>query len=335
MRSLLTRRNFLERAACACALLGGAAARAGAAQAGGTASARAAGTPAAGTMYVSLNGSVARGVGWPDLARLAARVGFDGVDWSLGAARTAGLDATKALFSELKIRPSITGFPMARPLPFGGEQAAFDQALVQLADEAAFAAAVGCDRMMLVLSPTGPLPKEEWRKVVHERLSAVSQVLQRSNVQLGLEFLGVQQFRTGRDGGPPPNPFIWTLPETVALAKDCGPNIGVVLDVWHWHHSGGTTAEILDTPASRIVHVHVSDAKAQAPEEVRDNGRVMPGEGVIDLAGFFQALKKIGYTGGVSPEPLGRVPSDMSPDDGARLALDTTRAAMKKAGLPI
>ncbi len=59
----------------------------------------------------------------------------------------------------------------------------------------------------------------------------------------------------------------------------------------------------------------------------------MPGEGVIDLTGFFQALKKIGYTGGVSPEPLGRVPAEMSPEDGARLALDTTRAAMKNAGL--
>jgi sugar phosphate isomerase/epimerase len=284
-------------------------------------------------MYVSLNGSVARGVGWPDLARLAARVGFGGVDWSLGPARAAGLDATRALFAELKIRPSIANLPMARPLPFQGEQAAFDQALVQLADDAAFAAAIGCDRLMVVLSPTGPLPKAEWRKVVRDRLAAISQVLQRSKIALGLEFLGVQSFRAGREGGPPPNPFIWTLPETLQLAKDCGPNIGVILDVWHWHHSGGTTADILDAPKSRIIHVHVSDAKAQPPEEVRDNQRVMPGEGVIDLTGFFQALKKIGYDGGVSPEPLGRVPADMSPEDGARLALDTTRAAMKKAGV--
>lgn len=335
MRSLLTRRDFLERATCAGALLAGTSARVGAGQAASTASSTVNAAAGTGQMYVSLNGSVARGVGWPDLARLAARVGFGGVDWSLGSARTAGLEATKALFAELKIRPSITGLPMARPLPFGGEQAAFDQALVQLADEAAFTAAIGCDRMMLVLSPTGPLPKEEWRKVVRERLSAVSQVLQRSNLQLGLEFLGVQSFRAGRAGGPPANPFIWTLPETVELAKDCGPNIGVILDVWHWHHSGGTTADILNTPASRIVHVHVSDAKAQAPEEVRDNGRVMPGEGVIDLTGFFVSLKKIGYSGGVSPEPLGRVPAEMSPEDGARLALDTTRAAMTKAGVAI
>jgi len=320
MRPVITRRDFLERATCAGALL-----------AVGSHVGEAQGVT--GQMYLSLNSSVTRGVGWPDLARLAARVGFDGVDWSLGAARTAGLDATKALFAELKIRPSITNLPMARPLPFQAEQAAFDQALVQLADDAAFTAAIGCDRMMLVLSPTGPLPKDEWRKVVRDRMAAISQVLQRSNIRIGLEFLGVQSFRAGREGAPPPNPFIWTLPETVALAKDCGPNVGVILDVWHWHHSGGTTADILATPRERIVHVHVSDAKAQPPADVRDNQRVMPGEGVIDLNGFFQSLKKIGYVDGVSPEPLGRVPAEMSAEDGARLALDTTRAAMKKAGV--
>jgi sugar phosphate isomerase/epimerase len=59
----------------------------------------------------------------------------------------------------------------------------------------------------------------------------------------------------------------------------------------------------------------------------------MPGEGIIDLVGFFQALKKIGYTDAVSPEPLGRVPADMTPEEGARLGLSTTRGVMKTAGV--
>jgi sugar phosphate isomerase/epimerase len=222
---------------------------------------------------------------------------------------------------------------MARPLPFAGEAAAFQQALPQLAEDAAFCAAIGCSKMMVVLSPTGPVPKDEHRRNVRDRIAAVAEVLQKSKIRLGMEFLGVQQFRMGRAGGPPPNLFIWTLPETVALAKDCGANVGVILDVWHWHHSGGTVAEITATEKDRIVHVHVSDAKAQPPEEVRDNARLMPGEGTIDLLGFFQALKKIGYVDGVSPEPLGRVPAEMPAEEGAKLALDTTLAVMKKAGV--
>jgi sugar phosphate isomerase/epimerase len=71
----------------------------------------------------------------------------------------------------------------------------------------------------------------------------------------------------------------------------------------------------------------------QAPEQVRDNQRVLPGEGVINLTGFLQALQKIGYRDGVSPEPLGRIPKEMTPEEGARLGLEATLAVMRKAGV--
>ena len=325
MRSVITRRDFVGRATCAGAML--TLAKTGLAG-------QAANMSPAGGMFVSLNGSLTRGVSGADKARLAARLGYGGVDWDFGPAKTDGLDATKALFAELKIKPTITNLPMARPLPFAGEAEAFQEGLKALADDAAFVSDIGCKKMMLVLSATAPTTKDEFRKLVVERLSAVSAVLQKSNLRLGLEFLGPLYMRTGagRDGQPRV-PFIWTLPETVALAKDCGPNMGAVLDVWHWHHSGGTVQDILAAGGDRIVHVHISDAKPAPPEEVRDNQRFMPGEGGIDLVGFLQALKKVGYADGVSPEPLGRVPAEMSPDDAAKLALETTLAVMKKAGV--
>lgn len=326
---LMTRRDFLERGAGAVALFALTPPR----LRDSAAPVRQA-SPA-GRMFVSLNGALTAGknVGWPEFARLAARVGYGGVDWSLGQAQAEGLERTKALFAELQIKPTITNLPMARPLPFAGEDAEFRAGLVKLADDAGFCAAIGCHKMMVVLPPTGPSPKDEYRKVVRDRIGAVAEVLQKSNVRLGLEFLGVRQFRAPRPGGPPLHPFIWTLPETVALAKDCGTNIGVILDVWHWHHSGGTTADILNTENSRIVHIHVSDARPMPPDDVRDNMRVMPGEGSIDLVGFFQALGKIGYADGVSPEPLGRVPAEMSAEDAARLGLETTLSVMRKAGV--
>jgi sugar phosphate isomerase/epimerase len=316
MKLTLTRREFLQRTALTSATL-----------------AYVRPAAAAETMFVSLNGSVTRGVSGVDKARLAAKLGFGGVDWDFGPMKTAGVEATKALFAELKIKPTIANLPMARPLPFSGEQPAFQQALTQLADDAAFSSAIGCQKMMVVLPASSPLPKDEQRKIARDRLAAISEVLQKANVRLGIEFLGVQQFRTQRPDSPPTHPFIWNLPEAASLAKDSGANIGVILDVWHWHHSGSTIEDILAAGKERIVHVHVSDARAQPPEEVRDNQRVMPGEGVINLVGFFQALKKIGYDGGVSPEPLGRVPQEMSPEEGAKLALDTTMTVMKKAGV--
>jgi sugar phosphate isomerase/epimerase len=70
------------------------------------------------------------------------------------------------------------------------------------------------------------------------------------------------------------------------------------------------------------------------PEQVLDNMRLLPGEGVIDLVGFFQALKSIGYRGGVAPETIGpRIPDAMSPDESARIALEATLGVMRRAGV--
>jgi sugar phosphate isomerase/epimerase len=317
MTSVLSRREFLERAGAG-AVVALATSRVAARQSG---------------MFVSLNGALTPKVSGVDKVKLAAKLGFGGVDWDLGPAKTEGLEATKALFAGLKIRPTIANLPMARPLPFGGEAPAFQEGLNALADDAAFVAGIGCRKMMVVLPATSPVAKDEYRKLVVERISAISQVLQKANLRLGMEFLGPLYMRQGpgRDGQPR-TPFIWTLPETVALAKDCGPNIGAILDVWHWHHSGGTVADIL-AAGDRVVHVHISDAKPAPAEDVRDNQRFMPGEGSIDLIGFLQALKKIGYADGVSPEPLGRIPPEMSAEEGAKLGLDTTLAVMRKAGV--
>ena len=157
----------------------------------------------------------------------------------------------------------------------------------RLADAAPFLAAVNCPRLMTVLPPASATPKPEFRKLLKDRLSAISEVLLRSKVRLGLEFLGPLQFRTRQ-----PHEFIWRMDEALAFASECGPNIGLQLDCWHWHHAGATVADILAAGKSRIVSVHVSDAKKQPPEEVRDNQRLLPGEGVIDLIGFFHALEE-------------------------------------------
>lgn len=281
-------------------------------------------------MFISLPPwAVARGVGWPEQARLAARVGYAGIDWAFGPAKQAGVEATRALFAEIRIRPTITNLPLQDAL--GGDAAGFPARLPQLAEDAAFAAAIGCRSFQLVLPaacPPGEAKAERW-KAVRDRLAAISAVLGKHDIRLGLEFLGPLVFRTRPGSG---EAFVWTLPETVTLASESGPNVGVTLDAWHWHHSRGTTGDILAAGASRIVHVHVSDAREMRPEDVQDNMRLLPGEGIIDLAGFFRSLEKIGYRGGVAPETIGpRIPDTMPPEESARLALEATRAVMERA----
>ncbi len=335
MTTSIDRREFLARATLGVAALGASCVRA--------TSTAPRGAPSA--MFVSLPPwAVARNVGWPEQARIAARVGYKGIDWPFGPVRTAGVEATRALLAELEIVPTIVNLPMRDPL--GPDDTAFDAQLSKLDEDAAFCRAIGCRRFQFVLGPTtlnGQTKAERWAHV-QRRLSAISAVLAKHEMRMGLEFLGPLVFRMARPrpagapadsaSPPPPVPFVWALRDTLELCEASGPSIGVTLDAWHWHHSGGTVADIRAASVSRIVHVHVSDARPMPAEQVRDDMRWLPGEGVIDLVGFFQALKAIGYRGGVAPETIGpRIPAGMNPEESARMALEATLAVMKKAGV--
>jgi sugar phosphate isomerase/epimerase len=91
--------------------------------------------------------------------------------------------------------------------------------------------------------------------------------------------------------------------------------------------------DILAAGKESIINVQVNDSPNLPPDKIRDDERLMPGEGIIDLKAFFGALKEIGYADGVSPEVFGRGLKNMPPEEGARLGLETTRAIMSKAGI--
>ncbi len=276
-------------------------------------------------MYLSLNPTLTAGrVGWPELARLAARVGFRAVDLDLGAAMRQGLSATRSLFEELKIKPAAAGLPVE----FRKDDDAFRRDLSKLDSAASFVAAIDCPRMITWLMPSSKTPKAELRALYLKRFRACADVLARSHVRLGLEFIGPLHLRRQE-----PYEFIWRMNEMLAFARECGTNVGLLLDVWHWHHAGATTGDIIKAGKDGIVHVHLSDAPKLPPDQIRDNERLLPGEGVIDLVGFFHALKTIGYEDAVSVEVFGRGLKDMPPEKGAQMGLDAARAVMRKAGV--
>jgi sugar phosphate isomerase/epimerase len=276
-------------------------------------------------MYLSLNSTLVAGrVQWPEFAHLAARVGFPGVDLALTPAIRAGLEGTRSLLDQLKVTPAVAGFPVE----FRKDDATFRRDLVQLEPAVQFVAAVGCPRMSTYFMSSSDRPKAEQRRIYKERFRAAADILARSHVRLGLEFLGPLHLRKMF-----PYEFIWRMDEMLAFAKECGSNVGLVLDSWHWHHAGATTKDIIAAGRDNIVNVQVNDSPDLPPEKIRDDERLMPGEGVIDLAGFFRAIKEIGYQEGVSPEVFGRGLKDMPPEEGARMGLETARAVMRKAGV--
>lgn len=273
-------------------------------------------------MYLSLNSTTTAGrVPWPDFAKLAAKVGYPAVDVNITAAQEAGAQATAALLKELKIRAGILGFPV----DFRKDEETYRKDMARLDSYARFAVAIGCPRMTTYLLPSYPTPKDETKKLLLSRFRPAADILSRSNVRLGIEFVSPVHLRKLH-----PYEFIWRMDEMLEFALQCGHNVGLLVDSWHWHHADGKVSDIVAAGKQNIVHVQINDSPDLPPDKIRDNERLMPGEGVIDLQAFVQALNRIGYRDAVSPEVFGRGLKEMTPEEGAKLGLQTSQAILDK-----
>jgi threonine dehydrogenase-like Zn-dependent dehydrogenase len=96
------------------------------------------------------------------------------------------------------------------------------------------------------------------------------------------------------------------MEQMLDLCAATGPNVGLLLDCWHWYTSLGTVAEIRSLEPQQVVYVHINDApRGINLEHQQDGRRELPGAtGVIDIGGFLEALRAIGYDGPVVPEPF-------------------------------
>lgn len=90
---------------------------------------------------------------------------------------------------------------------------------------------------------------------------------------------------------------IRTVAEALALIEAAGPaDAGTILDVLHLHRAGTVAASLAALPPARVAYAQLCDvapgpapALAALPTEARA-GRLHPGDGVAELAGFMAAL---------------------------------------------
>ena len=83
-------------------------------------------------------------------------------------------------------------------------------------------------------------------------------------------------------------------------------NVGFVLDTWHWHTAGETVADLGTLKNGEIVCIDLNDAPAGvALDQQIDSKREIPlATGVIDTAGFLNALHGLGCDAPVRCEPF-------------------------------
>ena len=272
-------------------------------------------------MYKSLNAPAIgiRNLTLPALINLARAAGFAGVDFDMREART--IPDIKDLFTVAGIRPAQWG------LPVNGAQSEWAVDLAELAACAKLAAELGCRRCATWVPSWSDSRDLATNITVHvERLTPVALVLAEHGCSLGLEFLGpVTLFKDHK------YPFIHAMAPMMDLARQIGPNVGLLLDAWHLFTSGGTLADLARLSAKDIVHVHINDAPPGVPfDQVSDQVRHLPLEtGVLDLVGFMRTLAAMGYDGPVTTEPFSARLNATAATDPAAAASEVS-AAMDK-----
>lgn len=267
-----------------------------------------------------------------DEALAAAKTGgFGGVEFNpseiadLIAAQ--GADAVRARFTDSGIKPAGWGLPT----DWRGTEENWRAGLDALPRLAEAAGAIGGTRVSTWIMPgSNDRPYDDNYQFHVTRFTPVAKILGDYGVSLGLEFIGPKTLRDSQK-----YPFVHTMADMLAMGRDIGPNVGLLLDAWHWYTSHGTVADLKALRPEQVVYVHVNDAPQGVPiDEQVDNVRDLPGAtGVIDIAAFLQSLQSIGYDGPVTPEPfvnLSGLPSDEARLQKVGAAMD---AIWKKAGL--
>lgn len=92
--------------------------------------------------------------------------------------------------------------------------------------------------------------------------------------------------------------------EALRLIESAGnpDNLGVLMDTFHYMCSSVSPETIRQIPLEKLWMVHVNDSERGAIEELKDENRLYPTEGYIDLKSDMDALRSIGYQGYLSVE---------------------------------
>lgn len=258
----------------------------------------------------------------------ARRFGFVGIDFSITEAvtlaETIGMDGVRNLFEDAGVFPGSWGFPVN----YRQDEATWREGLMLLPKQAEFALELGCARTATWILPASDERNFQDNFNFHvNRLRPAAQILADYGCRFGLEFIGPKTLRTPRKYN-----FVYTMDGMLALCAAIGTgNVGLLLDVWHLYTAHGTLDDARRLTRDDVVTVHVNDAPAGiAIDDQIDNVRALPGEtGVIDIKGFMEALRALGYDGPVTAEPFSQRLHALSPD----AAIQETADAMSKIWL--
>ena len=237
-------------------------------------------------MKLALNGATTMKADLVTDIKAASAAGFDHLEiWATKLReflKTRTSADLKTLFDKYSLTPySINSIER---ITFRDERG-HNELLRECEDVCRLASEIECPYVVVVpgLLPHGTTREEcivESSRVLEE----LADIAGRFGIGLAFEFLG----QTG------------CCVQTLELASEivdrvARPNVGLVIDSFHFY-AGGSTIESIDAlDPSRLFIFHINDAEDRPREQLEDRHRLLPGLGILPLEHIVAGLRRIGY----------------------------------------
>ena len=263
-------------------------------------------------MYKSLNAESLGITGRPnELIELAMTHKYGGLDLNvegwLDPADSRSRDQAVRFLQSANIR--VGGFDL--PIRWTAADEEYKKDLGALKDIAATTASLGASNCTAIVAPyCEQRPYHEDFEFHRERLTEVAEVLKEFEIRLGLGFRAPIASRAAYE-----TQFIASHETLLALVQTIvSDNVGVCLDLWHWHVSGATIDTIKQLSPQLITAVRIADVPGDVSmDSITERQRLVPGStGIVPAAETLQWLSESGYEGPVAaychPDQFAGVP---------------------------
>jgi sugar phosphate isomerase/epimerase len=199
--------------------------------------------------------------------------------------------AAKLRDSGLKATTCIPGTLSIYPVPFPGPQDPEERTAELCATIERFAR-FEPDTILCLTGHPGDTPAAEARQVVVDGLRRAAKTAAEHGILLGLEPLHREVYGHWS--------MIYSIPETIDLIDEVGePNVKLLYDVYHLWDTDEVLAHTREHASRFAPAVHICDWRDPTRN---DFDRALPGDGIIDLPGIFDALEAGGWEGWVDLE---------------------------------
>ncbi len=117
-----------------------------------------------------------------------------------------------------------------------------------------------------------------------DKINQLYEVAKPFGMKLAFEFVGY------------PNCSVNTFGQAYDIVKAVDKaDVGIVLDCFHFYSMRSNIEDLKACDPKKIFIFHMDDSEDLVIGAARDNNRLMPGEGAIDLNSILSTLKSIGY----------------------------------------